>query len=758
VTISILIFSLALIGVAFSPSKLLGQYFYLPVGIVYFILLTSTISNIFKINAGPSSVLTIFVSVLLIALRTRLKNIERNQILTKVKELLPIVLLVGPVLTFLLKKTNIDFAARNFDAHYAIVDGLFLQNNTASSSAVGSLTNELLPMDWSASTNLRYGMSYLVSFLETIQIGDAWTNAQYIFFALLIVLSLTIYSFARAIFKRSKLISLILCALVAISPLSFLNINYFMFGQTLALPVLILGFLVLGQVATRRSEYLLQVATLMFFFVAYPAMLFPSLVFYLLILGRALYQSKVRIITLLKLFGVLVGMSLLVYGFDPSDPISRLLIWVTANLNPQSVNLSADESIPITIFSQFTSILGLPLTLGLIPYPFLGRQFFVLSLVLNLFVFFVLYQAVKHVYQILRKDNNLIPFFLFFSSWLLVPAFGFLGGNSYLYIKVMVWISPLIALVFWDLVMAKVVSIFHLLKQRGIPQIGDSVTLVSLTLISILLMQVSLAYGKMFPKWDSFTQRPLPNVYSEFKTSGLEENTKIAINATTAEEALWTAGLFGQTNKQFYSLGVKTQALGEGLTTRCTMPFTQKNFQEFDYILENTQKQDVGISSQYTVGSKVSNFGDWELLNRSGLEFAIVMNGSGTFPPTILAENASPISGSNVFRWSSGQVCFSIFTNKTLDIQVNIPYSRGPDFNPEGVWKVLVGNRSAALSVTETTLGFGTTLNPGWNLVQVSRSGCNLTSVESRWTRRADDRLLCFAVGKIATFGNYLSR
>jgi hypothetical protein len=322
----------------------------------------------------------------------------------------------------------------------------------------------------------------------------------------------------------------------------------------------------------------------------------------------------------------------------------------------------------------------------------------------------------------------------------------------------MVWISPLIALVFWDLVIAKFVSIFYLLKQRGVPQIGGSVTLVSLTLISILLLQVSLAYGKMFPKWDSFTQRPLPNVYSEFKTSGLEENTKIAINATTAEEALWTAGLFGQTNKQFYSLGVKTQALGEGLTTRCTMPFTQKNFEEFDYILENTQKQDVGISSQYIVGSKVSNFGDWELLNRTGLEFAIIMNGSGTFPPTILAENASPISGSNVFRWSSGQVCFSIFTNKTLDIQVNIPYSRGPDFNPEGVWKVLAGNRSAALSVTETTLGFGTTLNPGWNLVQVSRSGCNLTSVESRWTRRADDRLLCFAVGKITTSGNYLTR
>ena len=93
-TISILICSLALIGVAFSPSKFLGHYFYLPVGIVYFILLTSTISNVFKIDAGPSSVVTIFVSVLLIALRTRLRNIERSQIMAKVKELLPIVLLI----------------------------------------------------------------------------------------------------------------------------------------------------------------------------------------------------------------------------------------------------------------------------------------------------------------------------------------------------------------------------------------------------------------------------------------------------------------------------------------------------------------------------------------------------------------------------------------------------------------------------------------------------------------------------------------
>jgi hypothetical protein len=683
---------------------------------------------------------------------------RQNQVNAKVKGLLPIVLLISPVLSLFLKKTNIDFAARNFDAHYAIVDGLFLVNNSASSSAVGRLTNELLPMDWSASTNLRYGMSFVVSFLETIQIGDAWTNAQYIFFALLIILSLTIYSFARAIFKRSKRTSLILSILVTISPISFLNINYFMFGQALALPVLILGFLVLGKVAKGRSEYFLQVAILMFFFVAYPAMLFPSLVFFSLSLGRALYQKEVKLISLVKLFSILVVMSLLVYGFDASDPVSRLIIWITANLNPQSVNLSVDESIPITIFSQFTSLLGLPLTLGLIPYPFLGRQIFFFSLILNMFVFFVLYQLVKHIFKILRKDDNLIPFFLFFSSWLLVPAFGFLGGNSYLYLKVMVWISPLIALVFWDLVIAKFVSIFFLLKQRGIPQIGGSVTLVSLTLISILLLQVSLAYGKMFPKWDSFTQRPLPNMYSEFKSSGLKENAKIAINATTAEEALWTAGLFGHTNNQFYSLGVKSQALGEGLTTRCTMPFAQKNFQEFENILENTKKQDVGIPSQYTVGSRVSNFGDWELFNRSGLEFAIVMNGSGTFPPTILTENTSPVLGSSVFRWSSGQVCFSIFTNKILDIEVKIPYSSGPDFNPEGAWKVLVGNRSTTSTITETNIGFRATLIPGWNLVQVSRSGCNLSSNESRWTRRADDRLLCYAVGKVTTPYNYLPR
>jgi hypothetical protein len=753
-TISILIFSFALVGVAFSPSRLLSQFFYLPVGIVYFILFTSSISNIFQLKVGVSATLTILLSVLVIGLRIRLRNIAFLQVLKKGKDLLPTVLLIGPVLGFLLKSTNIDFAARNFDAHYAIVDGLFLFNNSASSSIIGSQRDELLPMDWSASTNLRYGMSFVVSFLETIQIGDAWTNAQYVFFALLIILSLTIYSFSRDVLKRSKKVSLILSLLVSLSPISLVNINYFMFGQTLALPVLILGFLVLGRIAIQRSEYILQVAILMFFFVAYPAMLFPSLVFFFLCLGRAVYQSKIKLTSISKLFLVLIVMSLVVYGFEPSAAISRLIIWVMANLDPQSVNLSADESIPITIFSQFTSILGFPLTLGLIPYPFLGDQFFFVSLLLNVLIFFVVFQSAKHVFQSLRKDENLIPIFLFFFAWLLVPVFGFLGGNSYLYIKVMIWISPLVALVFWDLVVGKFVAFVQLLKVRAVPSIGTSVTLVLLFSISVMMMQTSLTYGKMFPKWDSFIQRPMPSVYSEFKNSRFDENTKVAINATTAEEALWTAGLFGIRNNQFYSLGVKTQALGEGLTTKCSKPFAQKNFREFDFILENTQKQDVGISSQYKAGSRISSIGDWELLNRSGLEFAIVMNGSGTFPPTILAENASPISGSNVFRWSSGQVCFSIFTNKTLDIQVTIPYSRGPDFNPEGVWKVVAGNRSAALSVTETTLGFGTTLNPGWNLVQVSRSDCNLTSVESRWTRRADDRLLCFAVGKITTSGN----
>jgi len=604
-------------------------------------------------------------------------------------------------------------------------------------------------MDWSASTNIRYGISFIIGYLERLHIGSAWENAQYVFFALLIILSLTVYSFARMVLKRSKKVSLALSALVAISPISLLNINYFMFGQSLALPVLILGFLVLGKVATLKSELLLQIAVLIFFFVAYPAMLFPSLIFFGLILLRGIYRGELKFITILQLFVILLGVVLAVFGFDVSSPISRFAIWITSNLNPQSVNLSSDESIPITIFSQFTSIIGLPLTLGLIPYPFVVQQVFFIIIALNFLTFLVFYQVIKHIRENLRKDEYLIPLLMFSFSWLIVPAFGFLKGNSYLYIKVMIWISPIVALVFWDLVLAKYIVGLKSLKARAIPQGTGIITLLSLTLVSILMLQVSFSYGQMFPKWDSFIQRPMPSDYPEFNKLRISKDASVAINATTAEEALWTAGLLGKKRGTFYSLGVKSQALGEGLTTKCTKSFAQKNFSTMDYLLENSIEQDVDIPSQYAAASKVSSFGDWDLYESSSLIFSLIMNGSGTFPPTIMQTDGSPVPGSNVFRWSSGQICFSIYTAKRENVRLEIPYASGPDFDPQGKWTIQAGNLATETTTIEESLMFTVNVQPGWNLIQVERSGCRLPSIQNRWNRRADDRVLCFAIGKI---------
>lgn len=370
----ICIFTFAVLGIAYSPLKYRENFFYLPVGIVYFIILTSSISNFLNVSTGNAAICNLVLAILILVIRLYRRNLGLRELALILKRLAPPTFFMAIFYGLLISYFAIDFAGRNFDAHYAIVDGIFLGKHPANSSLVGSLSNELIPMDWSASTNLRYGMSFIISYFEALHVGNPWINAQYIFFALLGILLLSIYSFVHTLLKRSTKVSILVAIFASLSPLPMLNINYFMFGQTLALPVLIFSLAATMLDKLDKTDFILHTSILLFFFVAYPAMLFPAIAFYFLSLAFRWYKQEQSRHPIKYLLSSALIMSLITFGFDISTAASRLIIWITSNLNPQSVNLSTTESIPITIFSQFTSQLALPLTWGLLPYPFLGHQ------------------------------------------------------------------------------------------------------------------------------------------------------------------------------------------------------------------------------------------------------------------------------------------------------------------------------------------------------------------------------------------------
>ena len=735
----------AVIGLAFVPSRYSRSFFYLPIGIIYFVFLISIISSISKISTGLSSVIAISFSVgfLLYRLITNPTYFREVRALLRYFILLPYLLVIFT--NFLTSAFSLDLAGRNFDAYYAIQDGTFLSDHAVGDSKIGKFPDDLLPLDWSASPSIRYGISYVLGSQKFILNNNLWTQAQFLFFLFFVILALTLVSFAKHFFGVKDLHAFFLGIFAVLSPMYLLHIQYFMFGQAMTLPLLIFSLVLLTESLPSRNLRFLQIILLVSLFVAYPAMFYPTCGFYLLKLIWDGIRGKKYIFLLTNLFGLML-VFILVHGFDFTIIFNRIFSWVVGSVSPDTINTMAPDSITIPIFSQFTSGLGLPLVLGFFPYPFPFMLPQTTMLLLNLICLVLFFLALFPWSPWSALNNQIKAITMYLLLWLFFPFFGFVRGNSYLFFKVSVWLIPIFVL----LLAGKITTSLSPVRANSF-QIQLKKGSLGLLIFSFLIVQVvtSAAYLKSLRGWDSFPQRPSLIDGLALQTFNPSVESNIAISTPTAEEATWAAGLIAPGSSNVFSLGASKQALAVGLTRECNLSFSQKNFENLDYIVQNSEKVDIVENLKFT-SEPIANQNRWQLFSAKSLNSGVITNGAGTYPPTILTSETSPVPGSDVIRWSSGQICLAIFSDSSKNSEIKLAYSSGPDSGKHPSWIGKLNFNKLPLEVSQHAIFAPLQLNKGWNLLQIEQNSCEDPMKNfNRWTRRADDRLLCFVVGSV---------
>jgi hypothetical protein len=738
-----------LIGFAFIPSKYSQTFFYFPVGVIYFVILVAVISSISNLSVGFSSVIAIFFSTLLLIYRI-FKNSSYRDLLKsfgKIQVTVPYILIIltNSLVSFL----NLDLAGRNFDAYYAIQDGTFLASHSVFESRKGLFPDSLLPLDWSASTSIRYGVSLVLASTKFILHDNLWTQAQPLFILLFIILFLVLYSFSKSVFKINNFSASCIAVLATFSPMYLLHIQYFMFGQALTLPLLIFSFILFSDFNPSWESRFLQIAMLACLFIAYPAMFYPLFGFYLISLIFDFIRTKkyYNIAANLGLFSLILTFA---YDFDFGAIGNRIFSWVVGSVSPATINITNSDLITIPIFSQFTSDIGFPLIFGFLPYPFSGNVPTILIYTLNLLCLSIFVLVLSLLFPWNKSDARMKAVILYLIFWCIFPFFGFVRGNSYLFFKISVWLMPILMLLFAGKFFDRTSFVISTGTSKGAAK--RNMLRIFITTILIAQSVTSLSYLKSMKGWDSFPQRPSTKEYPNLLALNFPPESIISISTPTAEEATWTAGLINANPAKIFSLGASQQALAVGLNRRCELSYVQKNFDSVDYLIENTEKQDVVENLVFNSISSGTGSG-WRKYSVLDLKYGVVPNGAGSYPPTFLENGNSPVNNAKIIRWSSGQICLSIFSKNANAIKLQLNYANGPDIGPMPVWEGSLNSQRLPLVVSGQEISTNLNLDSGWNLFQIVQKSCKDPMENfNRWSRRADDRLLCFAYGSVRTF------
>jgi hypothetical protein len=729
----------ALAGCALAPKYVIDKNLHYGVGISILFGFGAMLSNFTGAAAGVSFVYVIAISSITMMVRMKIDTHFRDLVWGWFKERFLTLMGVSLFLSFIIDLQNIDFGTRNFDAYYATQDGLFLANHASNQSNPNA--SELLPLDWSASTHDRYGVSYLIALLNVLRIGNSWSNAQFVMLFCTIALIVTLFAFLKAVLNLAKDERYFVYTLVSISPAILVSIQYFMFGQMLGLTIAITFMsLVYYQEASKpRILFTLFVASTLM--VIYPAMIFPVAIFWLAFIvysNRSSAQTLVRLIPY-SVLSVLLYI-LLLFGFNLSILGKRIWIWLAGSLLG-SANVDETLQFQTQVFGQFASKIGLPLYLGILRYPFVypvGALELALLVILSLsFVSLFILSVLK-----LKDETARHVLLAFTSSWILMALAAYLKGSAYLFLKFSTWTMPIILGV-----VATV--IYRYAKGLNFSKLKTANAIVLLSTISIIIsFTVSSDYIKNLKTWNSFPQVPAPKDYEKYNNFKIAGKGRIAVVSPTAEEAAWSVGVLSSVDQsRFSSLGATRQALGEGLARECQLNFAQLNWKKFGYLLENKRKIDVveafDIATTFSVG-------DYKVSEAQKLTSGIVLNGGGLFPPTIMTSYNGRKLPMKSFRWSSGQVCLGIFSKEPTKIQLDIEFEFGPDLIKEQPWQIKVNGTRDVSVMASHKIRKDLYLKKGWNSIQVSQNGCGRkVSSKGFWEARADDRQLCFAVFQV---------
>jgi hypothetical protein len=733
-------------GLSFTPKFLLKSGPAISgIGLALLISFGSLISMFVRLSVGLALSIVIVLSTTSLGYRLIKDFNFRISVVNFCKTYLPLFAIGNFLTSFLISKLNFDFAVRNFDAYYAVQDGIFLSDHPAYAHIAGA--QEVLPLNWSASTNDRYGISFLIGVLRYLHVGNPWGNAQYVMVFTLILLVALSSSLIKRFFSLTNAQSFTVFLIIGISPAILIPLEYFMFGQVLGLVVIFCSLITLTYREVNRFALIIALGLGSTTIVIYPAMFFPASLFCVMYI---LFDNEISI---LKRFrkALIVGLAALAliivqFGFHFGILAQRIWAWIGGTLFSHQVKLDSFQFVA-KVFGQFSSKIGLPLFLGILRYPFIPTLNNISMIFLNLlslfglFIFFAFIFAYPKGYQ-----TRILKAFVF--SWLLMAFVALVKGNSYVLAKFSTWTMPIILGVFSYILLKNLHS--GSWRSLTVKQVGS-------TLLAFIIVMMSLAsginYAKNLKSWNSFSQVPTPVQYSSLHHVSLPGESKVAVDSPTAEESIWTAAQYSSiAPNRFRSLAATSQALGSGLSSDCKLNSIQQNFEQLGFVIVSRRIVDVTPPLVFS-GSPISRSTDFSIFRADNLVSGFVLNSGGLFPPSRMSNFEGKRLDTGAIRWSSGEVCVAEYLNIAKTRSFSMSFYSGPDLSNPVDWQIAVNGISSRARYSEGELKFKIDLHPGWNLIQVKEPSCYSSRVQyqSRWNARADDRNLCFAVTQIGS-------
>jgi hypothetical protein len=749
ISLAIVLAACFLVGVAFTNPIARAHKIHSGFGLVVFLIGTNSVSSMLKWNVGQSASLVVFLSIIILIYRSKKLFFEKTFLREFSIEFIwsaIVALALSPIFLLLSK----DIASRNFDAYYATQDGIFLSDHSVLHST-GKVT-ELLPLTWGADSSDRYGISFFTSLIQFITNENPWLAAKYIYIA---IATISIFAFRSLVLSflpksQTKLANL-LSIIFVISPFFILQSMYFMYGQTIALVFFPLFILLMKDFQSKLNQVWLAVIVVTSF-VSYPAIsLILGLILFLFLTSNLLEKEnrKTNFRNLILIFFTVFTAVVLAFGFNFAVIIDRVWTWIGGHLGLTKAVEDTSNTIRIELFSQFDSILGVPLYLGLIPHPFSRSWNLLVGVAILLVLSWYSIHSIRYFYQYLVPHRFKRSFIIIFFVCLFVPLVSFIKGSGYIVFKTSTWFGPYLLLIFTFVALHKLRNVTALKiqvpKTSGIgPYIYGITSLIFITMV----FNTSFQYSKMFSTWNSFSQIPNSNNSSQLSSIRDIGDGKVAIILPTAEESTWLSGMMSPSlQSKTFSLGQNEQALTEGLKTSCSLNKVQRNFSQVTSILHSSKTYDV--VPQIRFSRQPARFGDWSLNEVKDLEFAAVVN-SGAFPPTLSTNHLLPLKNQVAMRWSGGSMCLGIFSAVDTFQKVRIPvYFLNSEGTKHGNWNIVLNDEKIVFKSQPDYLDLKLYLQKGWNSLLLRNLECPLQVDVNRLRGNADDRPLCVMFGRL---------
>lgn len=734
-----------IIGISILPNRFFKSFVVFGFGISSWICLGASMSNFTGAPLGKTMKYVLILSILVVLIKFCISNTFRSRMFPYVISKLSILLGVTLVFSYIVTQFKFDFAVRNFDAYYAAQDGAYLSGHAAFERT--SAFHGLLPLTWSASTNDRYGVSYLLAFLKYVNLGSTWANAQYVMLVCLICLVFLIYEISKLLFSNELLIRYFALLLTIFSAALLVPVINFMFGQVLGLCVVFTSILLIGS----QNKDSLPWGAICFsstLIVIYPAMIFPMVLFWAVLVFLLQYKKSL-VQTLLigvRMAFAFVFLSLILFGFHFSVLWDRIWVWVAGNLNLD--NGSTDNTLAgINFYGQYGSKIGLPLFFGLLRYPFTSN----LNLFQIMFLLLVTAFAVVLIYFSINSSTNLDfkrILIAFCVSWVGFGFGAYLFGKSYIFAKFSTWTLPVLTLI----IISGIMPAYRILTKRFFGLVKFFFIFFVVSLLG-LTATTSLSYFKDLARWNSFPNTPDPKNYEFFKHYVVAGTDRVLLLAPTAEEATWTAALFESFDpKRLLPLGADKQALGAAFSSNCTLSKSQVEFKSNDFIVQNVSTLDI-VPKLNFASAPVRLIGSYSIQSANFLKSGIVLNGDGLMPPTAIANFANVQTLFGSLRWSSGHLCAAIYSNAIENKKLVMNFQPGPDLQKMLPWEIMFNGGAQEIMLFKDRLETSIEVQKGWNLIDFVQPGCSIQpeSNASRWNARADDRKLCIAITGLQT-------